>query len=128
MTSESISLTGRGQAESLLRQAMTQQLGRAPTNKEVAQFKRALNTQERKNPSVTKSTSNSTTTTKGTSSGSSQSTSSSTTGTQKSTTKQSDVDPGEEALDYARAKPRKSEREMYQDMQYYEAIAEMIGL
>lgn len=128
MTSESVSLTGRGQAESLLRQAMTQQLGRAPTNKEVAKFKRALNTQEKKNPTITKSTSNSTTTTTGSSKGTHQTSSSTTTGTQKSTTKQSDIDAGEEALDFARSKPFKSERKMYQDMQYYDAIAEMIGL
>lgn len=128
MTSSSVSLTGRGQAEALLRQAMTQQLGRAPTNKEVAGFKRALNTQERKNPTITKTQSNQTTSTSTSTKGTHTSSSSSTTGTSKSVTKQSDIDAGEEALDYARSDRFRSERFMHQDAGYYNAIADLLGM
>jgi hypothetical protein len=124
MTSTSVNLTGRGTAESILRNALLQELGRAPTDKEVGDFKRALNRSERKNPSVTKTNQSSTTTTKV--SGHNQS--SSTSGSSTSTTKQSDVDPNEEALDYAQGKPLKRERTMYQDSLYYEVISDMLGL
>lgn len=127
-TSSSVSLTGKGQAESLLRQAMTQQLGRAPTNKEVAGFKRALNTQERKNPTITKTQSNQTTSTQTSTKGTHTTSSSSTSGTSKSVTKQSDIDAGEEALDYARSDRFRSERVMHQDAGYYNAIADLLGM
>ena len=124
MTSTSINLTGRGTAESILRNALMQELGRVPSDKEVGEFKRALNRSERKHPTVTQSTSNTTTTT--TSKGSHSS--SSTSGSSSSTTKNSDVDPSEKALDFAQSKPFRRERQQYQDMQYYDAIGEMLGL
>lgn len=132
MTTRSINLTGKGQAESLLRTALLQQLGRVPTDDEVSRFKRLLNQQERKNPTVTKSSSKSntssttTTTTKGQSSSSS--TSSRTSGSSTSTTKQSDIDPSEEALDFAQSKQFRKERKMYQDLNYYNVLADMIGM
>jgi len=129
MVSRSVNLTGRGTAEGILRSALQQQLGRAPSKKEVSDFKRALNRKERRNPTITRSNSSTTTNTTTTTKGKSQSSTSNTSGSSKSVTKQSDIDPGEEALDFATSsKALRRERNRYQDAQYMDVLSNMLGL
>ena len=129
MTTRSVNLTGRGTAEGILRNALTQELGREPTAREVQDFKRSLNVKERKNPTITKSTSSTTTTSSQSSKGNHVSSTSNTSGTSSSTTKQSDIDPSEEALDFAKSsKKLRQERRMYQNSQYLDVIEAMMGV
>lgn len=107
-TSTSISLTGQAGAQQVLTQALTQQLGREPTDQEVTRFLHSLNAEERANPSVTH-------------------THVSAGGDSSSTTQQSSVDAGAEAVVAAKSGPYKAERTQYQDSVYFDALASMMG-
>lgn len=56
-TSKQFNLSSTGDVQALTTQVLTQALGRAPTPKEVAQYKATLNQQEARNPQVTTTTS-----------------------------------------------------------------------
>jgi hypothetical protein len=56
-TSRSINLSSAEDVQAITTQVLTQALGRAPTPKEVAQYKATINAQEKANPTVTTTTS-----------------------------------------------------------------------
>ena len=107
-TSTSISLTSRASAQALMMSALSNELGRGPTEKEVSRFLRALNTQETAMPSTTTSTYYPET------------------GKTVSTSKASPVEAGAEAAEYARG-VNPAERRMYKGAQYFDVISEMVG-
>lgn len=123
-TQKSISLTSREGAYAVLANALGQELGRAPTQAELTRFTNALNSKERANPTVTQQ-SGVTQTTQSVS-GSHATSHSSSSGT--STSKQGNVDAGYEALQFADSKPLAPERNRFQDSQYMDTIAQMIGV
>jgi hypothetical protein len=55
-TGRSIDLSSPEEVQALTQQVLTQMIGRAPTDKELAQFKTAMNAYERDNPEVTTTT------------------------------------------------------------------------
>jgi hypothetical protein len=126
-TQKSISLTSREAAMSVLGNALSQELGRQPTQDELTRFTTALNRREMANPTVTKSTSTTSTNASSSTSGSHQSnrSSSSTSGT--SISKQGNVDTGYEATQFAKSGALAPERNRFQDSQYMDVIAQMIG-
>ena len=91
----------------ILQNALAQELGRKPTDTELTRFTRALNRKEAANPTVT--------TTHYSGDGSSVS----------SKTKQGNVDPNTSAESFAKTVP--AERNRFQDSQYLNVIANMIG-
>jgi hypothetical protein len=107
---KSYNITSRPTAQSLLKQVLAQELGREPTSAEVSRFVKALNKEERANPSINRSTT--TSTAKG----------SSTT----STSTPSKVDPGAEAEEFGET-VSPQERRMFQSSNYYDVIASMVG-
>jgi hypothetical protein len=127
-TSENIALTGRGGARALLVQALANEIGREPTKKEVTRFLRSLNAAERKNPSTTKSTtkSTSTTTTDPSPSGDTSVTQNTETDT-KNVTRQSDLDPGQKAIQWARQHGG-NEAKRFQAANFFSVIESMVGL
>ena len=108
--SKSYNITSRPTAQSLLKQVLAQELGREPTGAEVSRFVKALNKEERANPSINRSTTVSSA--KG----------SSTT----STSTPSKIDPGAEAEQFGE-KVSPQERHMFQQSNYYDVIANMVG-
>lgn len=132
-TMRAVNLTSRASAENILRSALQMSIGRAPSDEEVKDFARALQKKERANPtvtkqhSVTKSNQSSTTTSTAKSSSTSGSSTSNTTGS--TTTKQGNVDAEKEARDFGTStKPLRREHHAYQGMQYYNVIADMLGM
>lgn len=109
-TQKSYRITSRASAEALLKQTLAKELGREPNEDEITRFRKALNIQERANPTITTTTART--------SGSNTSVS--------STTKESEVDPMSEAEDYAE-KANPSEAHRYQSGQFYNLIAQMVG-
>lgn len=107
-TSTSVSLTSRPTAKAVLKQALQVWMGRAPTAKEVENFHKGLNRDERQNPTVT------TTTTDGSSSS--------------STTKASKIEAPNEAAQYAEKAIPQGEAERYQTSNYMGALASMMGM
>jgi len=57
-TSRDVNLSSAEDVKALTTQVLTQALGRAPTSKEVAQYKSTINAQEAANPTITTSTQN----------------------------------------------------------------------
>lgn len=55
-TSRSVDLSSPEEVQALAQQVLTQMIGRAPTDKELAQFKASMNAFERENPQVTTTT------------------------------------------------------------------------
>lgn len=55
-TSRAVDLSSPEEVHALAQQALTQMIGRAPTDKELAQFKASLNAFERENPEITTTT------------------------------------------------------------------------
>jgi hypothetical protein len=94
--STQINLTGRDESDATLDQALTEMLGRTATDQEKARFLKALNAEERANPS--------TSVTRGTQSGSSS--------TSSTTSQSSSVSAGARALDFA------TEQEGFAEYQY----------
>lgn len=109
ITQTSVNLTSREGAQQILAQALTQQLGRQPTPAELTRFTKALNVQEKANPTVT--------TQHISASGASQST----------TTKQGNVDPQFQADKFAKT-TSPAERNRFQDSQYMDVLANMLGV
>jgi hypothetical protein len=109
IVSKSVSLTGRAGAQSVLTQALAQQLGREPTAKEVTRFLHSLNAEERQHPTITR--------THISAGGANQS----------STTEQSDVDASGEAVQWGKKnKALKGEATKYQDSLYYDVLSSML--
>ena len=108
VTQSSINLTSREGAQQILANALAQQLGRQPSDSELTRFTRSLNAHERANPTVT--------TTHYAAGGTASS----------STTKQGNVDTGYEADQFGK-KVAPAERNRFQDSQYMDIIASMIG-
>lgn len=108
--SKSYNITSRPTAQSLLKQTLAQELGREPTAAEVSRFVKSLNKEERANPSISRSTTVSTA--KGSSS--------------TSTNTPSSVDPGARAEQFAET-TSPDERHMFQQSNYYDVIANMVG-
>jgi hypothetical protein len=108
--SKSVSITSRPTAQALLKQTLAAELGREPTDAEVTRFVKALNKQERANPSVTVTTGSS----KGGNS------------TSSSTTTPSKIDPGAEAEQFAET-VNPSEARRYQTGELYDVISRMVG-
>lgn len=127
-TNENISLTGRGGARALLVQALASEIGREPTRKEVSRFLKSLNAAERRNPTTTKSTteSSNTTTTDPSPSGDTSVTSNTKTDTQ-NVTRQSDLDPGQKAIQFAR-QTGGNEAKRFQAANFFSVIEQMVGL
>lgn len=133
-TQRSITLTSREGAMAVLSNALAQELGRQPSQAELTRFTKSLNAAQMANPDV--STSTSTTATQASQSGSSSTSgshtsshtssrsSSNTTGT--SINKQGNVDPAYEATQFAKT-TAPAERNRFQDSQYFDVIANMIG-
>lgn len=109
ITSRSVSVTGRAGAQSVLTQALSQQLGREPTPAEVTRFMHSLNAEEKASPSVTH--------THIAAGGANQS----------STTTQTDVSPSASAEAFAKTGPFKQERGKYQDSLYFDILGSMMG-
>lgn len=127
-TAENISLTGRGGARALLVQAMANEMGREPTKKEVSRFLRSLHQAERAHPSTTKSTTKSTTTTTTDPSPSGDSTTTSKTNSDTTNvSRESNVDPNQKAIQFARQHGGK-EAQAFQAGQFMEVINSLIGL
>lgn len=118
-TSTSVNLSSRESAHAVLSQALANEIGRQPTNAELAQFLRTLNATERANASVSTSSGRSVSdrlTGNSTSTSSSKSTSHS-------------VDPTAEATAFAKGNAALAhERESYQGANYMSVIAKMIGV
>jgi hypothetical protein len=109
ITQTSVNLTSREGAMSVLANALASELGRQPSQAELTRFVTGLNKQERANPTVSTVTTDAT-------------------GTEKSrTTKQGNVDSGYEATQFAKSAPLAAERNRFQDSQYFDVIAQMIG-
>lgn len=109
VTQSSVNLTSREGAMQILQNALAQELGRKPTDTELTRFTRALNRKEAANPTVT--------TTHYSGDGSSVS----------SKTKQGNVDPNTSAESFAKT-VSPAERNRFQDSQYLNVIANMIGV
>jgi len=109
-TSKSYSITSRASAQQLLKSSLAKELGREPQEWEINRFVASLNKDEHANPGV------STTVTHSSASGSSSST----------TSTPSSVDPQAKADQYGRT-VSPTERHMYQDKNYYDVIAQMVG-
>lgn len=115
-TSSSINLTSRGTARLILAQALAQELGREPSPNEVSDFLKGLNQREENNPSVTTTT----TTTKPDGKHD-------TSVTSTSRTKEPNTNPTAMAERFAEGvDPKESER--YQTGNYYNVIAQMLGV
>jgi len=109
ITQTSVNLTSREGAMSVLSNALAAELGRQPSQAELTRFVTGLNRQERSNPTVSTVTTDAT-------------------GTEKSrTTKQGNVDSGYQATQFAKSAPLAAERNKFQDSQYFDVIAQMIG-
>lgn len=109
VTQSSVNLTSREGAMQILQNALAQELGRKPTGSELTRFTRALNRRESKNPTVT--------TTNYSGDGSHVS----------SKTKQGNVDPTTSAESFAKT-VAPAERNRFQDSQYLNVIADMLGV
>lgn len=108
VTQSNVTLTSREGAQQVLSQALAQQLGRQPSPDELTRFTRALNVQEKANPTVTVQKINA--------KGDNQST----------VTKQGNVDNAYQADQFAKT-TSPAERSRFQDSQYMDTIAQMIG-
>ena len=110
-TSTSVSLSTRATARSVLSAALTQQLGRAASNKEVNAFLKGLNVKEKDNPTVTTTTS--------TPDGHNTNVD--------STTKASKIDPTDQAQQWGE-KHNVKEGQRFQGAMYVDAIHSMLGM
>lgn len=130
-TSNQVNLSSRAGARQVLVGALATELGREPTAHEVSVFLRNLNRRERRNPTVSHTTGTTTTTSSRTvdpsKSGSSTTSSSKTTGETTTTTKQSNVDPAAMAERFAKQE-NPEEWRMFQNAQYYDVLAQMLGM
>lgn len=111
-TSTSISLTSRAGAWQVLISALTNELGREPTDAEISRFSKSLNAKERADPSV--STSTTTYDAEGNAKTS-------------TTSRQSGVEPTAEAMVFARSPAMAAERRQYKGAQYFDVIADMLS-
>jgi len=126
-TNTAIQLSSRATARAVLESALANELGREPTKRETTAFLRALNQKEEANPTVTTSTTDSSSTSvvdQGKKGSDTDTTSSSNTTT---TSRDSNVDPNQMAERFAK-KENPQEWKRFQDAQYFDVLAQMLGM